>query len=253
MDPVTRANRARWENASLKYHRESDYFRAIAADGSSLLDVERRILEPILRTGPLVVHPQSGNGTDDAALVTAGARAVIGIDYSENTVTAARRQARALDLPCHYLVAALPGAPLADGCADLVYTGKGALIWMPDLRAWARDVARLLRPGGHLFVYDGHPAAALWTWDEDAPRIRPDRGYFAPTYVNDSFPGSGAVERQHTLGEIVTAVAGAGLHVGHLAEYAEPFWRMGGVTAAAWAGRLPNSFSLLAVRADDRR
>jgi hypothetical protein len=36
---------------------------------------------------------------------------------------------------------------------------------MPDLAAWARDAARLLRPGGHLFVYEGHPAAALWTWD----------------------------------------------------------------------------------------
>jgi SAM-dependent methyltransferase len=52
----------------------------------------------------------------------------------------------------------VPGVPLADGVADLVYTGKGALIWMPDIGAWAREAARLLRPGGHLFVYEGHPA-----------------------------------------------------------------------------------------------
>jgi hypothetical protein len=28
-------------------------------------------------------------------------------------------------------------------------TGKGTLTWMPDIGAWARDAARLLRPGGH--------------------------------------------------------------------------------------------------------
>ena len=40
----------------------------------------------------------------------------------------------------------------------------------------------------------------------------------------------------------------AGLQVVHLAEYPGPFWRMGGVQAAAWTGRLPNSFALLARR-----
>jgi hypothetical protein len=56
-----------------------------------------------------------------------------------------------------------------------VYTGKGALIWLDDIGAWAREAARLLRPDGHLFVYEGHPAVPLWTWDEAAPRIRGDR------------------------------------------------------------------------------
>jgi len=65
--------------------------------------------------------------------------------------------------------------PLPNGCADLVYTGKGALVWMPDIEAWAVEMARLLRPGGHLFLHEGHPATELWTWDLDEPRIRPDR------------------------------------------------------------------------------
>jgi hypothetical protein len=40
----------------------------------------------------------------------------------------------------------------------------------------------------------------------------------------------------------------AGLDVKVLEEYAEPFWRAGGVQAAAWEGRLPNSFALLASK-----
>lgn len=57
------------------------------------------------------------------------------------------------------------------------------------------------------------------------------------------------MEWQRTLGEIITAVAAAGLEILHLGEYPEPFWRAGGVSAAAWGGRLPDSFALLARRA----
>ena len=62
---------------------------------------------------------------------------------------------------------------------------------MPDLTGWARDVARLLRPAGHLFSYQAHPAVILWTWDQDQPRIREDRSYVARTHINDILPARG--------------------------------------------------------------
>jgi SAM-dependent methyltransferase len=248
VDPTTRANRAAWEVASRKHVREYAELLEAARTGGSLTAVEHMLLDPLLAGGPAVVHLQSGHGLDDVDLVRGGARFVVGVDYSRVAASAARRRAVELGFPCHYTVSALPGAPLANGSADLVYTGKGALIWMPDIDAWARDAARLLRPGGHLFVFEGHPAVPLWTWDADRPRIRPDRSYFGPGHVNDSFPANGAVEWQWTLGRIVTALAGAGLRIQHLGEHPEPFWRMGGVAAAAWDGRLPNTFSLLATR-----
>lgn len=241
--------RAAWETASEKYVREYPETLAVAASGVSLLESERELLRDVLRTSPQVVHLQSGNGTDDVALIHAGAASVVGVDYSAVTVRSSQARADELGVACRYVVGALPGAPLTDACADLVYTGKGALIWIRDLAAWAEDVVRLLRPGGHLFVYEEHPAAPLWSWDEDEPRIRDDRSYFAGSHVNDSFPAGGAVQAQHTLGEIITTLSAAGLRILRLAEYAEPFWRMGGVTAAAWSGRLPNSYALLAQRA----
>lgn len=247
MDPTTKANRVAWETASQKHVREYDELLAEAAAGTSLNNIELDILSPILRRSPAVVHVQSGNGTDDVALVQAGAKYVVGVDYSHVAVSAAQSRANDLGVPCRYVLAEVPRTPLASASADLVYTGKGALIWMRDLAAWAEEIARLLRPGGHLFIYEEHPAAVLWSWDEDRPRIRDDRDYFARTHLNDSFPANGAVEWQWRLGDIVTALVAAGLEIAHLGEYAEPFWRMGDVSAAAWAGRLPNAFSLLAV------
>jgi SAM-dependent methyltransferase len=195
-----------------------------------------------------VVHPQSGHGLEDIALVAAGAQSVVGIDFSEVAATAAQRRADDLGIACRYLVAEVPGVPLRDECADLVYTGKGALFWMHDLAAWAQDIARVLRPSGHLFIYEAHPIVPLWTWDEDEPRIRPDRSYFARSHVNDTFPAGGAVEWQWSLGQIITAVVSAGLEVLVVEEYAEPFWKPADTAAAAWRGRLPNSFALLARR-----
>ncbi|MEY9930623.1 SAM-dependent methyltransferase [Catenulispora sp. GP43] len=250
MEPDSRRNRTAWEAASEKHVREYRELLAQARNECSLFADELDLLGPILAHSPVVVHLQSGHGLDDIALIDAGACSVVGVDFSQVAVTAAQQRADELGVACRYVVAELPGAPLRDACADLVYTGKGALIWLPDLRAWAADVARLLRPAGHLFVYEAHPAVPLWTWDEDEPRIRPDRGYFERSHVNDTFPAHGAVEYQATLAEVINAVLSAGLELLHVAEYAEPFWRPDGVAAAAWGGRLPNAFALIARRRD---
>ncbi|GAA1617205.1 class I SAM-dependent methyltransferase [Kribbella sancticallisti] len=248
MDAEVAANRVAWEKASQKHVDEYDELLAEAAERKSLTQRELELLQPVLAGAPLVVHLQSGHGLDDFALLDRGARHVVGVDYSVTAATAAHRRARQLEVGTAYVVAEVPVVPLKEGCAGLVYTGKGALIWMRDLEAWAHEVARLLEPEGRLFVYEAHPTVPLWSWDEDEPRIRPDRGYFARSHINDSFPANGAQEWQWSLGEIVTAVVRAGLEIETLEEYAEPFWRPGGVQAAAWQGRLPNSFALLARR-----
>ena len=163
VDSKAQANRVVWEAASQKYVREYGDLLAQAASGSSPTGTERDLLRKILRCSPQVVHLQSGHGLDDVALVQAGAECVVGIDYSQVAVRAAQHRADELGAACRYVAAAVPGVPLASASADLVYTGKGALIWLPDLTGWARDVARLLRPSGHLFVYEAHPAVTLWT------------------------------------------------------------------------------------------
>jgi SAM-dependent methyltransferase len=247
MDAEVAANRVAWETASQKHVNEYDELLAEAARLESLRPWELALLEPILAKAPTVVHPQSGHGLDDVDLVAKGARTVIGVDYSMTAAAAAQRRARELNVDVQYVVAEVPRIPVGDQAADLVYTGKGALIWMRDIQAWADEVARLLKPGGSLYVYEAHPAVPLWTWDEDEPRIRPDRSYFAKSHINDSFPGNGAQEWQWSLGDVVTAVVRAGLRVEVLQEHAEPFWRPAdGHDAAAWRGRLPNSFALLA-------
>ena len=246
MDVTGDETRAAWAIASRKY--EDEYAEHLErARTAELLPAEVDALGEIV-VGADVVHPMSGHGLDDVALARLGARSVHGLDYSDAAISSAQRRADELGLPCRYTRTVMPASGLDDACADLVYTGKGALIWVADLPAFFAETHRLLRADGWFYVYEAHPLVPLWDWDPDEIRVRPDRGYFAPSHVNDSYPGNGAVERQHTLSAIVMACQEAGFEIEHLAEHPEPFWYPGGVTAAAWDGRVPNAFSLLARR-----
>ena len=247
MDAVTEANREAWEAASRKHVREYDDLLAQAAAGTSLNAVERGLLAGILDGAPEVVHLQSGHGLEDAALVQAGAKSVTGVDYSAVAAGAAQRRAGELGLACRYVVGTVPGVPLADGVADLVVHGQGradldAGHWRVGARgspaAAPRRAPVRLRgaPGGPPVDLGRGPRQASGATAATSPR----------SHVNDTFPARGAVEWQHTLGQVVTAVITAGMELLSLAEYPEPFWRPGGVRAAAWDGRLPNTYSLLA-------
>ena len=104
-----------------------------------------------------------------------------------------------------------------------MYTGVGALNWLPDIAGWARVVAGLLRPGGRLYVRDAHPMLiTLSTTATDDDVLRVTLPYFegnAQRWVSDADvhrrPAGGSPEQyewNHGLGEIVQAVIDAGLH-----------------------------------------
>jgi SAM-dependent methyltransferase len=233
-----------WESASQKHIHE--YIELLEeAKSARLLPIEETLLRDIVVEAD-VVHPMSGHGIDDAALIHLGAGSVTGIDYSPTAASAAQRRADELGINCRYVTATLPASGLMDNSADLVYTGKGALIWVDDLEAWLTEMRRLLRPGGHLFIYEAHPLTPLWSWDRDKVEVRSDRGYFARSHVNDSFPAGGAVEYQRTFAETIMSITRAGFEILHLEEHPDPFWRPDGMDAAAWNGQVPNAFSLLA-------
>lgn len=252
------SNRRAWDIAAQKYVDENDELLA-TGPAHSLRECEVDVLGELLARKPRVVHLQSGNGLDDLALTRLGATSVVGVDFSAVTTVAAASRAREVDLRVSYAVADVAACPIRSGSAGLVYTGQGALCWLPDLDAWASEATRLLEPGGHLFVFDEHPMAPLWTLSAESVGVRDDRSYFGDQRTNDTFPASAiarfahdsdieAIEWQHSLASVLNAVIRSGLNLVHLAEYPEPFWRPAGVEAAAWDGRLPNSFALLAQR-----
>lgn len=233
------ANRANWdERATLHAARDGSGYgvQRYVADAEALSDVVRFDL-PLLGdiAGLRAVHLQGHIGTDTLSLARLGAL-VTGLDFSENAVTEARRMAAEAGAEVEFVRADVRDAAsvLPRGSFDLVYTGIGALCWLPAIAEWAGVVADLLAPGGTLHIREAHPV--LWSLNEELPGLALAFPYFeqtAPlewddesTYVEVSQPltATRTYEWNHGLGEIVTALLERGLRLDALIEHDSVPW-----------------------------
>lgn len=267
MDERLAANRANWDER-VPIHVASRFY-----------DVEGWLQE---RPGPRswetevigdvagldVVHLQCHFGLDTLALANAGAR-VTGLDFSAEAVAQARALAKQADLAdraqfveANVLEAA---AALAPEQYDLVYVSLGALCWLPSVRQWASQVGALLRPGGRLYLHDGHPLA--WALADDEERVQHTWFEDGEPYVDDldvtytdgdhRLTHTRTYEWNHSIGEIVTAVLDHGLRIDLLIEhdwtvYPRFDWLVtdgdGRWFIPPDRPRMPLTFSLLATR-----
>jgi len=267
MDAAARheSNRRAWNEAALKYARDADENIAfLRGGGASFCAPELAYLRDLREWCGRAIHLQCAGGSDTLSLWNLGAREVVGVDISDDMLACARAKSDALGAPATWVRSDILETPHdLDGTADLVYTGRGALIWMMDLPAWARVVARLLKPGGKLYVFEGHPLA--WVWDQAADHFQLDPVYgnyfdervhseagWPETYIPaDVRPAGGYAdkfERQHTLGAILNALTGAGLLLRRFEEHPDRYWTALPHVPDAELDRLPHTFSLLMQR-----
>ncbi|MFN0090546.1 MAG: class I SAM-dependent methyltransferase [Acidimicrobiales bacterium] len=226
-DHARRANLARWEERAPAHAASAEYgFDRLAADPSALSGVVRFDLPRLGRLDGLdVVHLQCHVGTDTVSLARLGARSVTGLDFSRAALTEAERLAARCGADVAWVEAEVHDAAsvLGAGRFDLVYTGIGALCWLPSGARWAQAAAALLHPGGRLFVRETHPL--LWALDERRgdglltlehawfEQAEPARFDEPGTYVSTdvAFASNLAYEWSHGLGDLIGAVLASGL------------------------------------------
>jgi SAM-dependent methyltransferase len=232
-------NRASWDERAPAHAASPDYgFAEFIADPGHLSDVVRFDL-PLLGEikGLRGVHLQCHIGTDTVSLARLGAT-MTGLDFSPPALAEGRRLAQASGTPVDFVESDLYAAPevLGRGGFDLVYTGIGALCWLPDIRRWAHVVADLLRPGGRLFIRESHPmlgavadprADGLLTlelpyFEQVEPEIWTEGGTYVATDAD--FVHNTTHSWNHGLGETVTALIDAGLAITGLAEHDSAPW-----------------------------
>jgi SAM-dependent methyltransferase len=255
-------NRQAWNEGAARYAEEVERDIAyLRAGGRNLVAPELRYLENLGDWCRRAIHLQCAGGRDTLSLWNQGAAEVVGVDISERMIDCARQKSAALGAPAHWYCCDVLETPHAlDGTADLVYTGRGALYWLMDLEAWARVVARLLAPGGRLYVFEGHPLA--WIFDVAAAEIRLDPvygDYFAETVdVGAGWPETyigeldrpkeeltPKYERQWTLGQIINPLIEAGLRLERFEEHPDLYWEQFPNMPEEIARRVPQTFSLL--------
>ena len=192
-------------------------------------------------SGRDVCHLQCHIGTDTVSLARLGARSITGLDVSPRSIEVARQLAS----DCQIADATFVEAEVYDAVAalgaqrfDLVYSGVGAINWIPSISRWAGVVAQLLRPGGRVYLRDAHPM--LYTIDhrlKDGTLVV-EFPYFETVepFVDDepgtytdgdhsSITANLTHEWNHGLAEIVQALIDNGFAITRLAEHAEAEWQ----------------------------
>jgi SAM-dependent methyltransferase len=266
-------NRASWDERAVAHAASPGYALSAFIEDPAFLSHVVRFDLPRLGdiNGLRGVHLQCHIGTDTISLVRLGAR-MTGLDLSPESLAQARRLAARVGAEVEFVEADVYGAvsALGGGAFDLVFTGIGALCWLPSIRRWAQVVAELLVPGGRLFIREGHPM--LWTLEDDRTDglLVADYPYFerdeptiedAPgTYVETdaTFDNNLTHTWNHGLGEIVTALLDAGMEIAGLVEHDSVPWealpgQMQRDDLGEWRlidrpWRLPHSYTLQAVK-----
>jgi SAM-dependent methyltransferase len=238
-DDYRTLNRAQWDERAPVHAASPGYdLASFRADPEHLSDVVRFDL-PLLGdvSGLRGVHLQCHIGTDTVSLARLGAR-MTGLDFSPAAVVQAQAFSDELGAGVDFVEADVYDAArvLPAGEFDLVFTGIGALCWLPSVRRWAEVVATLLAPGGRLFIREGHPV--LWALADPLPDGRLELGlpYFEReeplvwdedgTYVETDhvFEHTVTHEWNHGLGEVVTALLEQGLRLDALVEHDSVPW-----------------------------
>ncbi|MET9336407.1 class I SAM-dependent methyltransferase [Nonomuraea sp. NPDC003804] len=218
-------NRANWDER-VGIHLGSDFYdvEGFKAGGQPLRPFELAEMGDV--RGRRLIHLQCHFGLDTMAWARLGAE-VTGVDLSGKAVEAARAIAAECGIEARFLEADVyDAAEVAGDGYDIVYTGIGALVWLPDMVRWAQVVASLLKPGGFLYLAEFHPFGDILDF-EDGSRVafdyfdrRPQVEDYPHTYTGtEVLRNATSVQFAHGLGEIVTALAGAGMRVEFLHEH----------------------------------
>lgn len=250
---VTRQNRDYWEAiAAGRLGEPAEFFRD---GGSALSDDELAAIgDP---AGLRVLHLACSIGDECISFAQLGAEDVVGVDISPTHLATGRAKAAAVGVELDLREGDLTALDPELTGFDLIFIGGGGICWVPDLDAWSRTVAERLVPAGRIVISEHHP---LWEVLSVAGpnRLAVSADYFDPSRQGYADPakapqvtlGMTQPLPDHLsfvwgLGQVVTALLGAGLIIRGLREFAQPELYQGlGPEAAA----LPASYLLTAER-----
>jgi SAM-dependent methyltransferase len=273
MSDYREINRANWDERAPAHFASPDYaVESFLADPEFLSGVVRFDV-PLLGdvAGLRGVHLQCHIGTDTISLARLGAR-MVGLDFSPAALAQARRLAAEAGDDVEFVQSDVYDAveALGAGRFDLVFTGIGALCWLPSIERWASVVDGLLAPGGRLFIREGHPMLLSLQdarpdgllvvehpyFEREEPMVFDDGGTYVQT--EEVFQQNTTHEWNHGIGELVTALLDRGMRITGLVEHDSIPWEglpgqmeripLGEFRVADRPWRLAHSYTLQAVK-----
>ncbi|MFR9773866.1 class I SAM-dependent methyltransferase [Nocardia sp. SC052] len=228
VDAAIASNKALWDEWAAIHAQGSWYnLDAVRAGADKLRPYEVAEIGEV--AGLSLLHLQCQIGTDSVSWARRGAR-VTGVDISSVAIQIATDLARDVGVDAQFVVSDVMRLDeVLTGQWDIVYASRGILGWLPDLTIWAQIVSRFVAPGGFLYLTDVHPVAK--TLDPSTPEVRVSQPYWHRSEpfrhaVQGSYADPSALVESsekylwtHSTGDLLTAIADAGLRLEFFHEF----------------------------------
>jgi SAM-dependent methyltransferase len=231
-------NREAWNQVTPihQQHTKINLQEAVQAEDYSDLDeVEMAILQRVGLQQKRVAHLCCNNGRELISLLKLGAAWGVGFDIADEAIKEATLLGTLSKTNCEFVRAnAYEIDSIYFNQFDLVFTTIGALCWFDDLERFFAVVAQLLRPNGHLFVYELHPVSGFFALPGEADyeaeqelkiaysyfRREPFINDYGLDYVgNTQYAAKTSYAFPHTLAAIFAGMLKNGLTIREFQEY----------------------------------
>jgi ubiquinone/menaquinone biosynthesis C-methylase UbiE len=190
-DAIVAANRESWNEAAERHRAHDHYARLLegfSTPGFSALDATLTArLQGLGLAGKAVAQLCCNNASDLLSVKNLGAATVTGFDFAGAFLDQARELAAAGSIEAEFVQAEIAKIPTHyDERFDIALVTIGVIGWMPDLAEFFATARRLLRPGGHLVIYEDHPILNMYDDRDRGGPPQPDESYFrAEPYRSD--------------------------------------------------------------------
>lgn len=264
MKDYIRANKRAWEDA---YEHSKDAFKDIV---TPLRKNPSHFIPLLLRenldikdiTNKSIAQLACNNGREILSLgMTYNAKHIAGFDLAENMIEAAKKSARELDVKASFYAGNVLDIDASlDASFDTIFVLIGVLFWFESMSDFFATIHRLLKPGGRLYLLEGHPVTNMFAFEGepeyDASRpFSPAHSYFKTTpfidndgmtYMSDeAYESPAFVSHVHTLESIMQSLLNQGFSLNMFKEdntnYLNTFPELDG-------GNVPLVFLLKATR-----
>lgn len=217
-------NRKSW-NQRTDIHIGSDFYNneSFIKGRNSLNSIEIDLLGDIKEKS--ILHLQCHFGQDTISLNRLGAKST-GVDLSDKSIERAKELASTAKSDSTFICSDIYELPNnLDEKFDIVYTGYGAICWLPDLDKWANIISKFLKPNGKFVIVEFHPVIGML--NDDSTKIKYsyfNTGPIAET-IEDTYTDNNTsinfedVTWNHGISEVINSLIKNGLTIDSFDEF----------------------------------
>lgn len=212
----------KWWNNATPVHAASKFYDipGFKKGKTSLQSIEIEELGKV--RGKTLLHLLCHFGMDTLSWARKGA-ITTGVDLSDSSIRLAKKLSRQTNIPSTFICSDIFELPkVLDKKFDIIFASYGVLLWLSNMKKFAKIINNFLADGGVFYIVEVHPFTNILSYDFKLFYKYFDRGPYVEdsgTYIDWDKAQGITYEWSHTISDVINAFINEGLKIEHIHEF----------------------------------